>query len=60
VVLIQLCVHRADLALPERIVERVVDRRGRDAETRRRYAVDRERDRAPAGLLIGCDILQLR
>ena len=42
VVLVDLRVHGVDLALAEGVIERVVDGRGRDAEARRRDAVDDE------------------
>ena len=41
-VLVQLREHGRDLALAEGVVERVVDRLRRDAEPRRRIAVDHQ------------------
>src|ERR1700752_2811865 len=49
-----------DLALAEGIVERVVDERGLNAETRRLVAVDDERELAAARLLVGGHVAQLR
>ncbi len=60
VILVQLRVHRVDLALAEVVVKRVVDGRWSDPQPRGRDSVDGQRDRARAGLLIGCHILQLR
>ena len=47
VVLIELLVHGGDLALAERIIERVVDRRRADAQARRCVAVDDQRASRP-------------
>ena len=48
-----------DLALAERVVERVVDHLRLDAEPRRGVAVDRQRHRGGVGLLVGRDVAQL-
>ena len=60
VVLIQLRIHRVDLALAKGVVQRVVDGGRRDAQPRSGDAVDHQRDGKPARLLIGGHILQLR
>ena len=49
-----------DLALAERVVERVVDQLRLDAVARGRVAVDRQRQRRALGLLVGGDVAQLR
>ena len=43
-VLIYLCVHGADLALTEGVIECVIDGGGRDTQSRRGDAVNHERD----------------
>ena len=48
-----------DLALAERVVERVVDQLRLDAEARRLVAVDGQRQRRAAGLLVGRDAGEL-
>src|SRR5579862_1640511 len=48
------------LALPEGVVERLVDDRRLNPEARGLVAVDRQRQHRAVGLLIGCDVLQLR
>jgi hypothetical protein len=52
VVLVQRRVRDRDLTLPERVVQRVVDERGRHVQARRRVAVDDERRLEAAVLLI--------
>ncbi len=59
-VLVELGVHRVDLALSQGVVKSVVDGRRSDTEARRGDAIDDQRDRQSAGLLVGGDILQLR
>ena len=59
VVLVQLREHRRDLPLAERVVERVVDHLRRDAEPRRRVAIDRQIGLQAAVLLIARDVAQL-
>ena len=58
VILVELGEHGRDLALPECIVERVVDGRGRDAEARGGIAIDHQMRASPCVLLIGRDIAQ--
>ena len=60
VVLVELRVHRADLPLAEGVVQRVVDGRRRDAQARGGDAVDDQRNRQPAGLLVGGHVFQFR
>ena len=48
-----------DLALAERVVQRVVDQLRLDAEARGGIAVDRQRQRRALGLLVGGDVAQL-
>ena len=60
VVLVELRVEGADLALPVGVVERVVDRGGRNAQPRCGHAVDRKLNRVGAGLLIRGHVFQLR
>jgi hypothetical protein len=60
VVLVQLRVHGVDLALSERIVERIVDGRWRDAEAGSGGAIDGDRFRHAAQLLIGRHVGQFR
>ena len=59
VILVQLRVHGVDLALAEGVVQCVVDGCRRDAQSRRRHPVDRQRHRQPSGLLIGSHVFQL-
>ena len=59
-ILIQLRVQRADLALPVGIVQRVVDGGRRNAKPRCRHAIDVQMQRASARLLVGGHILQFR
>ena len=49
-----------DLALAERVVQRVVDQLRLDAEAGGGVAVDRQRQRGALGLLVGGDVAQLR
>ncbi len=56
VILIQLCVHRVDLALPEGVVERVVDGGRCDAEARSGSTVNGQRCRLSAELLVCHDV----
>ncbi len=60
VVLVQLRVHRIDLPLAERVVERIVDRRRRHAQARSSRPVDHQRHRQTAHLLVGRNIFELR
>ena len=60
VVLIELRVHRIDLALSQSVVQSVVDGRRRNAKARSRDTVDDHRHCQPSGLLVGGDILELR
>ncbi len=60
VILVELGEHGRDLALAERVVERVVDGRGRDAEARGGVAIDHQMRIQAVVLLIGRDIAQLR
>ena len=60
VILVQLRVHRVDLALPEGVVERVVDRRRGDSQARRRRPVDDQGDRESSGLLIRGHVFEVR
>ena len=60
VVLVQLRVHRADLALAVGVVERVVDGGRRDAEARGGDAVDDQRNGQAAGLLVGGHVFEFR
>ena len=55
---VQLREDDRDLALAERVVERVVDLLRRDAEARRRVAVDRERHLEPGRLLVARDVAE--
>ena len=55
-ILVQRRIHGRDLALAEGVVERVVDQLRRDAETRRRAAVDITIGLQPVVLLIAVDI----
>ena len=55
-ILVRLREDRRDDALAERVVERVVDRRGRDAEARGRGAVDLHVDRLAVRLQVGRDV----
>lgn len=59
-VLVGLSVERRHLALAVGVVEGVVDRLRRDAETRCGDTIDIERNGVAAGLLIGDNILNLR
>ena len=59
-ILVLVLVDGRDLALAERVIERVVDLRGGQAQPRRRGAVDLEIDLQPLVLLVGIDVLQLR
>ncbi len=59
-VLVEGVVDRRYLPLAEGVVERVVDLARRDAEPRRRRAVDREIGLQPLLLLVGIDVGQLR
>ena len=58
VVLVELRVHGVDLALAESVVERVVDGRRRDSQPRGGDAVDGQRHRQSAGLLVGGHVFQ--
>ncbi len=49
-----------DLALAERVVQRVVDQLRLDAVARGGVAIDRQRQRGALGLLVGGDVAQLR
>ena len=51
VMLIEPLVEGRDLALPKSIIQRVIDRRRRNTQSRRRVAVDHHRGLQPAGLL---------
>ena len=57
-VLVQLRVHRIDLALSKGVIQSVVDGRGRDSQPRGRRAIDNQRDRQTARLLVGGYILK--
>ncbi len=59
VILVELRVHRADLALPEGVVKGIIDRGGRDTETRGSDAINGQRHGESADLLIGRHVLQL-
>src|ERR1700730_837743 len=58
-VLIELSVHGIDQSLTEGVIESVINRRGRDAETRSSHTINREIHGEAARLLIARDILQL-
>ena len=58
-VLVDLRVERRDLALPERVVQRVVDLRDGDAVARGGVAVDHQRELQARGLLVRHDVLDL-
>ena len=58
-VLVELGEHRRDLALSERVVERVVDLLRRDAEARRRAPVDDDARLKPRVLHVARDVAQL-
>ena len=58
-VLVQLCVHRVDLALAEGVIKSVVDGRRSYAEARGRRSIDHHRRRLTAQLLIRDHIGQL-
>jgi len=58
-VLVQLRVHGADLALPIGVIERAVDGGRRNAEPRCGHAINNQRDRQTAGLLVGSHIGKL-
>ena len=60
VILIQLRENRGDLPLAERVVERVVNRRRQNAQSRGRIAVNYEICLQPMVLLVGGDVAQLR
>ena len=60
VILIHLRVHRIDLALAERVIESAVDRLRCDSKARRGNAVDHQRFRYAAQLLIRRDIGEFR
>ena len=55
-VLIQPGVQRRDLPLPERVIERLVDRGGADTQPCGRIAVDLDERIGPAVLLVGVDV----
>jgi len=59
-ILIHLRIHGVDLPLPESVIQRVVDRGGRDAETRRGYPIDIQINGEPAHLLIAGNVFQFR
>jgi hypothetical protein len=59
-VLIRLRIDRRDDALPEGIIEHVVDGRGRDAESRRGRSVDHEIGRRSLLLHVARDVRELR
>ena len=58
VVLVELGEHGRDLALPERVVQRVVDHRGRDPEARGSIAIDDQMRTESLVLLVGCHVAQ--
>ena len=58
VILIELGVHRIDLALSKGVVQRVVDGGRSDAKPRRSDAIDDQRNCKPSGLLVGGYILK--
>ena len=60
VILIQLRIHRVDLTLAKCVIQRIVDRRWRNAQPRRSGAVDHQRHRKAAHLLVRRDVFQLR
>ena len=59
VILIELGVHGGDLALAERIVERVIDQLGCDAQARSGPAIDSQRSVQAVVLLIAADVGQV-
>ena len=59
-VLVQILVDRRDLALAERVVQRIVDLRCGDAEPRRCRAVDMQFDIETRFLAVGIDVQQFR
>src|ERR1700741_763038 len=52
-------IDRRDLARTESVVQRLVDQRWRDAHSRRRVAVDLDRDMGGGDLLIRGDVFEL-
>ena len=58
-VLVELRIHRIDLALPEGVIQSVVDRRRSNPEPRRSPAIDDQRNRETTGLLVGRNVFQL-
>ena len=60
VVLIQLRIHRINLALAKRIVERIVDRRRRHTQPGSSRPVNDQRHRQPTQLLIRSNVFELR
>ena len=59
-VLIHLRIHGADLALTEGVIQRVIDGRRRNAQSRSCGPVNHQRYSQPSRLLIGSNILQFR
>ena len=59
-VLVQLRIHGADLPLSISVVERAVNRRGRNSKPRCGYSIDNQRYCQSTGLLVGSHIGQLR
>ncbi len=59
-ILVERRIHRGNDPLAERIVERVVDGRRQDAETRGNFAVHRDIKQWSGILLIGGDICDAR
>src|SRR5713226_3447736 len=60
VVLIELRENRGDQALAERVVKRVVDVRGENAQPRSRVAIDGQHCQEPAVLLVARHVAQFR
>ena len=60
VILIHLRIHRVNLPLAKGVIQRVVDGRGRDAESRGRDPIDDQRYCESSGLLVGGNVLQFR
>ncbi len=60
VILVQLREERGNLPLAERVVERVVNRLRRDAEPRRRHAVNHQGRLRAVRLLVGGHVAELR
>ena len=58
-VLIQLRIHRIDLALTEGVIERLIDGGGRNAKARGGRAINDQRNGIAAELLIGGHIFKL-